>query len=42
MQQLHNLLHRQDMEKRLAAIGATLKVEVHKSSSLIVLQIPVV
>jgi len=41
MQQLHNLLHRQDMEKRLAAIGATLKVEVHKSSSLIVLQIPV-
>jgi ligand-binding sensor domain-containing protein/signal transduction histidine kinase len=41
MQQLHNLLQRQDMEKRLNAIGATLKVEVHKSSSLIVLQIPV-
>jgi glucose-6-phosphate-specific signal transduction histidine kinase len=42
MQQFHNLLQRQDMEKRLNAIGATLKVEVHKSSSLIVLQIPVV
>jgi len=41
MQQLHNLLQRHDMEKRLEGINATLGVEIHKSSSLIVLKVPV-
>lgn len=40
-QQLHNLLQRHDMEKRLGTINAELNVEIHKSSSLITLQVPV-
>jgi ligand-binding sensor domain-containing protein len=42
MQHLHNLLQRHDMEKRLGIINAELNVEIHKSSSLITLQVPVV
>ena len=42
MQHLHNLLQRHDMEKRLESINAEMKVEIHKSSSLITLQVPVV
>ncbi len=41
IQQLNNLLHRQDMEKRLQSIRAVLDVEVHKSNSVFVLQVPV-
>lgn len=41
MQQLYNLLHRQDMEKRVEAIKATLDVEVHKTTSVFELKIPV-
>ncbi|MEJ8816882.1 ligand-binding sensor domain-containing protein [Lacibacter sp. H407] len=41
MQQLNNLLQRQDMEIRLAAIKAKLDVQVHKSSSVFILQVPV-
>jgi signal transduction histidine kinase len=40
MQQLNNLLQRQDMERRLAAIKAKLHVHVHKSSSVFILQVP--
>jgi hypothetical protein len=42
MQHLHNLLQRHDMEKRLAIINAEMNVEIHKSSSLITLQVPVI
>ena len=42
MQHLHNLLQRHDMEKRLESINAEMNVEIHKSSSLITLQVPVV
>jgi ligand-binding sensor domain-containing protein len=41
MQQLNNLLQRQDMEKRLKTIKAQLDVQVHKSSSIFILQVPV-
>ena len=41
MQQLNNLLQRQDMENRLKTINARLDVQVHKSSSTFVLLIPV-
>lgn len=41
MQQLNNLLQRQDMEKRLKTINARLDVQVHKSSSTFILLIPV-
>jgi signal transduction histidine kinase len=41
MQQLHNLLHRQDLEKKLQSINAEIGIEVHKTSSVINLQIPV-
>lgn len=41
MQQLNNLLQRQDMETRLAAIKAKLDVQVHKSNSVFILQVPV-
>jgi hypothetical protein len=41
MQQVHNLFHRQDMEKRLAAIHARSDVQVHKSSSVFLMQVPV-
>ncbi len=41
IQQLNNLLHRQDMEKRLQSIRAILDVQIHKSNSMFVLQVPV-
>lgn len=41
MQQLNNLLQRQDMENRLKTIKARLDVQVHKSTSIFVLQVPV-
>ena len=41
MQQLNNLLQRQDMEKRLQSIHAVLDVQVHKSNSVFILQVPV-
>jgi hypothetical protein len=42
MQQLNNLLQRQDMENRLKTIKARLDVQVHKSTSIFVLQVPVI
>jgi ligand-binding sensor domain-containing protein/signal transduction histidine kinase len=41
MQQLNNLLHRQDLEKRLKAMDATIDVQLHKSNSIITLEVPV-
>ena len=41
MQQLNNLFNSHDMEKRLTAINARLKVQVHKSSSLFELELPI-
>jgi signal transduction histidine kinase len=41
MQQLNNLFNRRDMEKRLEAINAELDIQVHKSSSVFVLRVPV-
>ncbi len=41
MQQLHNLLHRQDLEKRLDQMHATIDVDLHKSHSAITLRVPV-
>jgi len=40
MQQLNNLLHRRDMEARLHALKAKLDVQVHKSRSVFLLQLP--
>lgn len=40
MQQLNNLLHRRDMEARLHALKAKLDVQVHKSRSMFLLQLP--
>jgi glucose-6-phosphate-specific signal transduction histidine kinase len=39
-QQLNNLLHRRDIEARLHALGAKLDVQVHKSRSIFMLQLP--
>ncbi len=41
MQQLHNLLNRQDLEKRLKQMRATIDVDLHKSHSAITLRVPV-
>lgn len=41
MQQLNNLLQRQDMEKRLQSMNAVLDVQVHKSNSIFILQVPI-
>lgn len=41
MQQLNNLLHRQDLEKRLEQMRATIDVDLHKSHSAITLRVPV-
>jgi ligand-binding sensor domain-containing protein len=41
MQQLNNLFNSHDMENRLTSINARLKVQVHKSSSLFELELPV-
>ena len=40
MQQLNNLLHRHDMEMRLQALKAKLDVQLHKSRSMFLLQLP--
>lgn len=40
MQQLNNLLHRRDMELRLQNLGAKLDVQLHKSRSMFLLQLP--
>jgi len=41
MQELNNLLHRPDLEKRLESLGARIQIQVHKTSSTISLQVPV-
>ncbi len=41
MQQLNNLLQRQDMGRRLDTIRAKLEVQVHKSNSMFELKVPV-
>lgn len=41
MRQLHKLLHRDDLEKHLQSMRASLEVEVHKTSSILVLHVPV-
>jgi signal transduction histidine kinase len=40
-QQLNNLLQRQDMERHVAAMKATIDVQVHKANSIFILQVPV-
>lgn len=40
MQQITNLLHSQEMEKRMKAIHATLQIDVQKSFSLLTVKIP--
>ena len=40
MQQLNNLLQRQDMEKHMSAINAVFSVKVHKTNSVFVLKVP--
>ena len=41
MQQLNNLLHRQDLERRLSMIQASIEVDLHKSHSAITMRVPV-
>ena len=41
MQQLNNLLHRQDLERRLNMIQASIEVDLHKSHSAITMRVPV-
>ena len=41
MQQLNNLLHRQDLEKDMKSIHATFNVQVHKTNSVFSLMIPI-
>jgi ligand-binding sensor domain-containing protein/signal transduction histidine kinase len=41
MQQLNNLLHRQDLEKKLKDMQASIDVQVHKTNSVITLEVPV-
>jgi hypothetical protein len=41
MQQLNNLLHRQDLEKRLNRMNANIDVQLHKSRSVITLEVPI-
>jgi hypothetical protein len=40
MKQLNNLLHRRDMELRLQNLKAKLDVQLHKSRSIFLLQLP--
>lgn len=40
MQQLTNLLHRRDMDARISSLRARLQVQVHKSRSMFMLQLP--
>lgn len=42
MQQLHNLLHRQDLERRLSQMQAAIEVDLHKNHSAITLRVPVI
>jgi ligand-binding sensor domain-containing protein/signal transduction histidine kinase len=41
LQELNNLLHRQDLEKRLEMMNAKISIQIHKTNSVISLQIPV-
>ena len=41
MQQLNNMLQRPDMKQRLEAIKGTLSIEVHKSNSVFLIEVPV-
>lgn len=41
MQQLNNLLHRQDLEQRLKMLGAQIEVDLHKTHSAITMRVPV-
>lgn len=41
MQQLNNLLHRQDLEANMKSINASFNVQVHKTNSVFTLLIPV-
>lgn len=41
MQQLHNLLNRQDLENRLTMMQATIELDLHKNHSAISLRVPV-
>jgi glucose-6-phosphate-specific signal transduction histidine kinase len=41
LQQLNNLLHRQDLEKRLNMMKALIEVDLHKNHSAISLRVPV-
>ena len=40
MQQLNNLFHRHDMEKRIEMMNAQLDVQVHKNNTIVVLKVP--
>ena len=40
IQQLNNLFHRHDMEKRIDSMNAEMDVQVHKNSTMVVLKIP--
>ncbi|MBC7887105.1 MAG: hypothetical protein H7Z13_04400 [Ferruginibacter sp.] len=40
MQQLHQLLHRYDLEKHLQSMGASIDVQVHKTNSILILHVP--
>lgn len=41
MQQLNNLLHRQDLERRLDMMGAEIEIDLHRNHSAITLRVPV-
>lgn len=41
MQLLNNLLHRQDLERRLNRMNANIDVQLHKSRSVITLEVPI-
>lgn len=41
MQQLHNMLNRQDLENRLNMINASIELDLHKNHSAISLRVPV-
>jgi len=41
IQKLNNLLHRQDLEKRLKGMNATIDIDIHKTLSVITLEVPV-
>lgn len=41
LQELNNLLHRRDLEERLESMDARISIQIHKTNSLISMQIPV-